>query len=221
MPTLNLLRTDISKLSIEQWNLISNIIHCYDEHCRLSLGLRYMQAQSTLPLKMRYKAASVMNLMRDLLEGAQSIYQNNQDFLSLCSNDRSILLHSTFKYTGSISVNMVKYGVKLMDEPAYYDTIGVISDPSGSPIARRLADRLGCDQITLKLFLTILSFSTTTFTIYSNTPAGILTNLKQMLDIQNKYIELAWRYLVYKYSEEQAVKYFCDVMRVFLLFMLD
>ncbi|CAF4328386.1 unnamed protein product, partial [Rotaria sordida] len=50
-PTLNLLRSDHSTLTIDQWNLISNLSHCYDEYGGILLGEHYIREQNLLPLK--------------------------------------------------------------------------------------------------------------------------------------------------------------------------
>ncbi|CAF3977822.1 unnamed protein product, partial [Rotaria sordida] len=40
-----------------------------------------------------------------------------------------------------------------------------------------------------------------------------LSDIKQILHIQGTYIELAWKYLLYKYNHEQVVKCFSDLIR--------
>ncbi|CAF4344552.1 unnamed protein product [Rotaria sordida] len=65
----------------------------------------------------------------------------------------------------------------------------------------------------MKLFLAILSFSTTRCTIYSNTPLENLSTIKKIFDIQNAYIELLWRYLLYKYNFERSVICFSNLIR--------
>ncbi|CAF5097774.1 unnamed protein product, partial [Rotaria sp. Silwood1] len=64
----------------------------------------------------------------------------------------------------------------------------------------------------MKLFLAILSFSTT----YTNTSTTTFSSTKQILDIQDRYIELTWKYLLYKYNSNQAVKYFSNLIRCVL-----
>ncbi|CAF1341451.1 unnamed protein product [Adineta steineri] len=68
----------------------------------------------------------------------------------------------------------------------------------------------------MKLFLATLCFSTINITVYSNSPPLIFSNIKQILDTQNKYIEITWRYILYKYDHEQAVKCFSDLIRCIL-----
>ncbi len=72
-------------------------------------------------------------------------------------------------------------------------------------IIKRLIDRLDFDITFIELILSVLSFSTTDYTIYTNTNPINLINIKTIIHIHDTYIELTWRYLIYKYQYHQAV----------------
>ncbi|CAF4260715.1 unnamed protein product [Rotaria sp. Silwood2] len=211
--TLNLLQRDQSTLSMDQWTLLSSLSHCYDEYSGLSIGESFMRGQTSLPIKIRFKSAPVLEFIKVLLDGTQLLYKNNRDFFSLSRDDRSILLHTTIKHIGSLSSNFIYYKIHLFSYPAYYDTVGMITNPTTITATKRVAHRLDFDVIVLKLLLAILCFSTFKYTVYSNTPPVNLSNIKQILHIQSTYTELIWRYLVYKFNFEGAVKCFSDLIR--------
>ncbi len=52
----------------------------------------------------------------------------------------------------------------------------------------------------VKIILNIIGFSTINYTKYENTQPINLIDLKTIIDIQDTYTELAWQYLVYKYT---------------------
>ncbi|CAF3836149.1 unnamed protein product [Rotaria sp. Silwood1] len=212
-PTLNLLRSDQSTLTIDQWNLLSNIVNCYEAYNGFLIGESYMHEQHKLPLKLRFKPESVSKLYEMTLEQVQQLYKNNQDFLSLPSHDRSILLHSTFGHTSTLSLNVIAHPVGLFNYSTYYDVLGTMSHPRVIPIAKRIASRLDFDIVIMRLFLAILSFSTINYTVYSDTPPVDSSNTKQILHIQDTYVELTWRYILYKFNYEQAVETFSDFIR--------
>ncbi|CAF2531364.1 unnamed protein product [Rotaria sp. Silwood2] len=217
--TLNLLQSDQSTLNTDQWNLISNLSHCYDEYSGLSIGERFMLEQNALPLKLRFKKEPIKALIQMALDKCQSLYKNNQDFTSLSTDDRSILLHATFKHVASLSSNFIIYKIQLMNYSVYFNVVEMITHPTALPVAKRLADRLDFDMIIMKLFLAILSFSTIHYTVYSNTPPVNLSNIKEIFRIQDTYIEIAWRYLLYKYDFERAVLCLSDLIRC--VFVID
>jgi len=215
LPTLNILQSDQSTLTVDQWNLISNLSHCYDEHSGLAIAERFMREQDNLPIKLRLKSAAMLELYQIMLQDIQSLYRTNQHFLSLPTNDRSTLLHTTMTYTSALSSNFLLCILGLFRRPTYYDILAIITHPSAVLPVKRLANHLDFDIIIMKLFLAILSFSTIGYTFYSNTPPINLSNIKQILEIQDTYTELLWRYLVYKFNYERAVIYISDLIRCF------
>ncbi|CAF1321210.1 unnamed protein product [Rotaria sordida] len=235
-------------LTIDQWNLLSNLSHCYDEHSGLSIGEHFMLEQNALPLKLRFKKEQIKKLIQISLDKCQSLYKNNRDFLSLSIDDRSVLLHSTFTHTAHLSANFIIYKTQLLNYPTYINIVEMLTHPglvsATKPIADQLyfdmiimklflvilsfsttrytvysntpppiADQLYFDMIIMKLFLVILSFSTTRYTVYSNTPPVNLSNIKEILRIQDTYIEITWRYLLYRYNFDRSVICLSDLIR--------
>jgi hypothetical protein len=179
------------------------------------MGERYMGEQSLLPPKRRFRNITMIEFIQNILNESQSLYKSNKDFLSLSTDDRSVILHTTSKFVGSLSSNFIISKVRLMSCSAYFDTIGSISHPRVIKFAERVANRLDFDMTVMKLFLAILSFSTISYTVYSHSPPMNLSNIKEVLRIQNAYIELLWRYLVYKYDFKTAVRCLSELIRCF------
>ncbi|CAF1256092.1 unnamed protein product [Rotaria sp. Silwood1] len=198
---------------MDQWNLLSNLSHCYDEYSGLSIGEHFMRQQISLPIKMRFKSTPVIEFIKILLNETQRLYKNNRDFLSLSTDDRSILLHTTIKHIGSLSSNFIYHKIQLFSYPSYYDAVGIVATPPAIAATKRIADRLDFDIIVMKLLLSILCFSTNQYTVYSNSRSVNLSNIKQILHIQSRYTELLWQYLVYKYNFQGAVKCFSNLIR--------
>lgn len=172
-----------------------------------------MLEQNILPLKCRFKSNLVLDLIQKEVDGAQLLYKNNQDFRLLSTDDQTLLLHRTFPHIGTLSTNFILYKVELSDCPAYYKALELITYPEIIATAKRIAQRVDFDMITMKLLLAIISFSTIEYTIYTNEPPVNLSNIKQIINIQDKYIELTWRYLLYKHGHEYAVGCFSNLIK--------
>ena len=210
---MNLLRADQSTLTVDQWNLLSNLSHCYDGHAGFSIGEQYMFGQNNLPHKLRFKSATIEQLFHVLLDATQPLYKNNRDFLSLSADDRSVLLGTTLTFTASISTNFIFYKIRLMEHSAYYDAVQMMTSTNLVPIAKRFPARLNFDVNVMKLFLAILSFSTFRCIAYPHSSSDNLSNIQEIVRIQDRYIEITWRYLLYTYDHERAVKSFSDFIR--------
>jgi len=210
---LNLLRNDSSTLTIDEWNLLSNISHCYDGHSGISASEHFLQKQNELPLKMRFKTASVAEFLTSIVSEGQVLYERNADFTSICPHDRSLLLRNTVKYVAAIGSCLIARYTRILDNPAFYESAETIYGSSTLANSNRALDLLDCDDLFVKLILALLTFSTFDQTYYTNNASDNLRDVKAILRIQYIYIDLAWRYLIYKCGHERAVIRFSNLIR--------
>lgn len=208
----NLLKTDQSILTIDQWKIFSNLILCYDEHTSLSLVERFIFQQNILPLKLRFKSTYVNELFSLIFAKTKLIFEKNFDFINLHSNDRSILLHHQMKYLIIISSSYIAQQSNLFDHPVFNETIEILSEN----IILSKNKFLCFDILFLKLSFGIISFSSFDYTIR---PIEYLTNIERIIEIQNRYIELTWRYLIYVYDEKQAINCFLNLIQYIFVVM--
>jgi hypothetical protein len=67
------------------------------------------------------------------------------------------------------------------------------------------------DIILVKLALSLFAFSESTYSYFPNISPD-LTNPLIILAIQNKYAEITWKYLLYRYGHYQAVRRFLNII---------
>ncbi|CAF2457322.1 unnamed protein product [Rotaria sp. Silwood2] len=214
--TSNLLQSDQSTLSLDQWNRLSNLVHCFDENSGSAFVEHFLEEQNRLPLKLRFKYASVNEFFKLIMSKVQIAFEKNCDFLSLSRHDRTALLRSTVEYTSSFGGMFIIWQYKLFDYPPFYKSVEMIFQPSASIFTKRVIDQLDPDNTFIKLILSILAFSTIHYTVYRKDVDINLTNIKATLPIQDMYTDLAWRYLLYKYGHHQAVIRFSNLLRCLL-----
>lgn len=217
MTTVNILQADSSTLTTDQWNLLSNLSNCYDENSGLSVCENFMHDQNNLPLKLRFKSSALIEFFASTLQISPLLYLKNRDFLSLCSDDRSLLLQGTCRTTLSFTTNFVYRQTRVCDYPTFYPTLALITNQNVSTAIERLQPLLDFDVIIMKLFVAILSFSTVQYENITHSNLSGFVNLKEVLRIQDSYIELAWKYFVYQYDYKRAVGYFTHLIRCFFI----
>jgi hypothetical protein len=200
-------------LTTDQWLLLSNLIHCYDEHSGSMMALKFISEQNIFPPKLRYKFQSVNKFVTENIIQVQRIVEKNGDYLSLSSQDRSILLRNTIKHIGCFGATFILHHTHLLDDPTFNKTVELIFGSDVMLSIKPINNTYDSDITFIKLILSILAFSTIHYTIYTNTSPINLTNLKLIIHIQDTYTELTWRYLIYKYNEEQAIKRFSNLIR--------
>ena len=79
---------------------------------------------------------------------------------------------------------------------------------------RRTAERLDRDVVFVKLLMSLLIFSTFDwFPDPSRDHSMDLSDAKTIVNLQNRYIELMWRYLVHRDDDQRAVRCFSNLLR--------
>ncbi|CAF0971752.1 unnamed protein product [Rotaria sp. Silwood1] len=217
IPTLNLLESDQSILSVDQWNLLSNLVHRFDENSGYAFVERFIDQQNRLPLKLRFKHSSVNDFFTSMKRNIQLVFEKNRHFLSLSHHDRTALLRSTVEYTTSVGGMFTVRQYKLFDYPPFYESAEMIFHPSAAMLTKCVIDQLDPDNTFIKLVLAIVAFSTINYTVYRKNIQIGFTNIKAILPIQDMYTDLTWRYLLYKYGHREAVIRFSKLLRCLFL----
>ena len=215
--TSNLLRSDPLSLTIDQWNLLSSLVRCFDEHSDYSFVERFINEQNSLPLKLRFKYASVSDFFTSMLIKVQLVFEKNRDLLSLSIHDRTSLLRNTVEYTASIGGMFILHQSRLLDDITFLRSTEMIFQSNAMSLIKRVNDQFDSDDTFCKIILAILAFSTISYTVYNENVQTNLINIKAILPIQDMYTELAWRYLLHKYDHHQAVIRFSNLIRFLLL----
>ncbi|CAF3442415.1 unnamed protein product [Rotaria sp. Silwood1] len=213
IPTLNLLQSDQSILTLDQWNLLSNLVHCFDENSGYTFVERFIEEQNRLPLKLRFKHSLVYDFFTSMMGNVQIAFEKNRDFLSLSRHDRITLLRSTVEYTSTIGSMFTLRQYKLFDYPPFYESAEMIFQPSATIFIKRVIDQLDSDNTFIKLILAIVAFSTINYIVYRKNTEIDMANNKVILPFQDMYTDLTWRYLLYKYDHHEAVKRFLNLLR--------
>ncbi|CAF4191474.1 unnamed protein product [Rotaria magnacalcarata] len=212
-PTLNLLDSNQSTLSIDKWNFLSNLVRCFDENSGYKFVADFIEEQSALPLKLRFKYSSVNPFFTSMMSKVQLVFEKNRDFLLLSQHDRTVLLKNTVEYTATIGGMFILRQSRLLDDFSFSQSAEMIFQPSGMIFIKRVIDQFDSDDTFIKLILTILAFATINYTVYRKNIQINLTNMKVILPIQDMYTELTWQYLVDKYGHLQAVKRFSNLFK--------
>ena len=190
---------------------------CYDEQNVLSLAEQFIAQQNILPLKLRFKCGSVQDFLSALFGKAQSLFNQNPDFRSLHPEDRSLLLHRQMKYLIILSSSFIAQQSHLFAYPAFNKATETLF---GTCVIT--TNKLLCFDVPfVKLALGMICFSSYDYTIDGNLPTPHLTNIKRIVEVQDMYIELAWRYLIYVYDDKQAISYILNLSHCILRVIND
>lgn len=212
------MQTNHFTLSSDQWNLLSNLVNRFDEHGGYSYVQQFIHERNTVPVKLRFKLSAVKQFFLSIQTKMQLVFENNQHFILLSRNDRQILLQQTIEHTTILGALFAIRQHQLFDNVSFYDSTELIFQSKATIFMRQIIDRLDLDDTLIKLVIAILSFSTINSIVYTkSTKTTLFLNIRRILAVQNLYIDLAWRYLLYKYGYVESVLKFDKVIQCIFL----
>ena len=195
-----------------QWTLLSNLLQNYQEGKLFSITQTIKYENDSLRF---LNPSSVQNLLRSFYETAGNSLQFNADIAHLESDDRSILLHTAANNVACIGGIMTLFHSQLIHYELLWKYLENIYGKIAMHYNRWSALFTEPDMILCKLSIALFAFSTNTRMLCRNVQ-GEYQNVKRILSIQDKYAEVTWKYLLYKYGYEESIKRYVHVIRWFL-----
>ena len=176
-----------------------------------------MSEQNALPIRFRYKLRDVTDMYKSLL-GRIQVFENNRDTLVLCPEDQSTLIHSSVILTSAFGMIFVLQQTKILFDSVFRTSNVRLFGSNSLQFTDQTTYFYDSDITFLKLIMAALSFSTLNYPVFKNTIPKNLTDIKAVLRIQDAYIELAWKYMVYKHGFEHSVLRFNQLLRCLFAF---
>ena len=175
--------------------------------------------QPTVP-DLSVVSAADESLLNELLAGfyqeGAKLWRFNQGFQHLSSQDRSILLATALNNTiclyGIFSFSRTKGFWNQLKLVKYFD------DLYGSQTMkyhRWSAEFVQVDEVLFKLALPLFGLSTLSRSLQPNL-ADEYTDVKTIVDLEGRYAEVLWKYLLYRYTLKEAVQRYLSIIRWFL-----
>jgi len=200
--TINLLEQDQSLLNTDQWTLLSNLIHSYDEHNALPVGKAFMKELESLHPKLRFKIEpkKIVEIVTVFYQATEPFIQSNRDFASLPLHDRSVVLRGAIDNVSCLGGGFIIRESGLITNLAFRqgleNTFGTVPYKFTLTAISLLDEDINLVKLTLSLF----AFCTSSCTVFNENSSFM-------------YAELIWKYLLYQYTFDQAVKRFSHLVK--------
>lgn len=186
--------------------ILSNLINGYRESNFLTFAQRLIETHDVI----QSTNTTYQSFIQDYVTAGTYI-RLNDDLCKLSYNDRSIILRSASDSVICMGAAFAEHYYNLFSLPKFLNAIEVTYGKRMVDIHRWAMKFIDPDVILIKLSLSLFALSETTF-LYSPNISMDLTNSINILKIQNKYAEIIWKYLFYRYGHEQAVKRFLNLI---------
>ena len=209
---------------MDQWNLLSNIVHAYDEQNLILRTQDSLKQQSSLPLKFRSKKSYTLELIGTFYAAIQPFLERLPHYQTLSPDIRRVLVQNNVRGTGAFNAMFAAREAKLFENEAHLVTCNEIYGVDYIEKLQRLAARMETNGTLIKIMLIILAFSSNcsivTFDQSHRSAHNLLARSSlTLLQTQGTFITMMWKYLVYQYGFPEAVrrldslvKYYLDVL---------
>ena len=218
---MSLLESDKSLLTSNQWTLLSNLLNCYNDYKLLLYGQRLMDACNNLQFTNIIDPILIGEYLSSIYDTTGIYLHSNYDICQLPFDDRTILLRGA---ANNVASTIAAFGATYFHLLSLEPILNIMLNMYGRRIVdihRWAMKFLDPDIVLIKLAISIFALSETTYS-YLPDISTHLTNPLLILEIQNRYVEITWKYLLYRYGHYQAVKRFLNLTLWFnalILFM--
>lgn len=219
--TLNLLQNDRSTLSKDDWNVLSNILHAYEATDIISHTKHLLQNQSTLPIKIRSKASTQFDIVKHFYLNIQSFIESTPYHQQLSKQDYEQLIEQNLQVSGAINGMFIVRESQAIDYPAFRAGCDAIYPPYVTADYIKLITQMHPNSVYMKIILMVLVFSTICRIVTFNSSIKISSNSNSLFifNIQNIFVTVYWKYLLYQHGFRDAVQLLNDLSKFILNIM--
>ena len=162
------------------------------------------------------KPALARKFFSEVYKTSGLYFLSNNDIRGLLSGDRFVLLRSAVDSVACLSGAWIWSQSQIYNHQAF---LTVFVDFYGKDFLDRMQHAvklIDADIILAKLSLSLFAFSNH-IGMYSPSMTRTLTNASPIVQIQNSYAEITWKYLLYRYGHDQAVIRYTNLIQCLLV----
>ncbi|CAF1404496.1 unnamed protein product [Adineta steineri] len=202
-------------LVASDWTLISNVVHAFDAFSPVSEVRRAVETLNASSFNQSLDVSQSLHLMSSFYHSLQSFISSIPDFKILTPSEQCSLFQRNM--LGLLCIG----GMYFMRESGIFDkpeSEMLVLPLYGTEVikhAKVICQQLNYDPIVFKLMLVALAFSSNCYMIQNpgNTDKdSLLLGTFRLLGSQNVYIELMWKYLMYRYDYQYSVNRFSNLI---------
>lgn len=213
--TLALLQRERSLLTNDQWTLISNIIHLYDDLHPIEQIRQSIEQMAYLPAKLRLKPVGIALIVNRFYANIQPFIQRCPDFIGLPSSVGQALIRRNISLVGGCNTLLLCRELALSEFSFIKSASFLLYGDEVIFRSLQQVDQVDSNGNLVKILMMILFFSSNTSAIKFD-PAYISQSFSSStagIGIQDLYVTIFWKYLLYLYGFDHAVLRFSSLIK--------
>jgi hypothetical protein len=199
--------------------LLSNVVRAYDKFSSIPHLRDIIQQLSRTPISLTFSKLKSFNVLESVSASTQTFIRCLPDFQILTTTDQCSLLERNLRVTSCLNCMSVTRDLDLLESHQLPTDAMIIYGPETLSRAKRLVERLDPDSVLMKLMLVTLTFSSNCLIMSASDNVrndSLLSGTFRLLGSQNVYVELLWKYMMYRYGYRETVIRFSNLVKQIL-----
>lgn len=174
---------------------------------------------SSLPIELQLNVISPLEIISQMFTSMQSFIKSSPDFQILTINEKTSLCERNLNGVTGFYSTLFFRNTGILSNIKYMEAFASVYGSELMSILKSTNDRLDPDSTLIKLILIVFAFSSNCFlgNKHNNLERdGLLNGTFRLLGSQNVYLELLWKYMIYRYGYNQAVLRFSQLIQRYL-----
>lgn len=217
--TLDLLNTDRSSLTNHEWTMLSNVIHAYDKFDPTSKVIDDARNLHILPRECLFDSSHTHNLFTTYYTTARLFLASSADYKVLTVDEQCSLLKRNLTGLFIFCAEITCRDLDMLNDPLWNHTLTYTLGSDLIERKRYLNSRLELDTTLIKFMLIIIAFSSNCFMLDERQTIRndhLLYGTFRLLGSQNAFVEILWKYMLYRYGYRDTVLRFSQLVKQIL-----
>jgi hypothetical protein len=174
--------------------------------------------QSSLPPKFRFKSTDTLNIIGLVIQSIQPTIEHSHDFLLLSKDARRALIRHNLIGVGTIHGWFATNEINVISDPILVSTCNELYGSDYLTEILSIYSRLETNLTIVKIMIFVLIFSSNLSIVTFENEKNIImiSNSIKFVKIQDIYITVLWKYLIYQYGFIEAVRRFNGLIKTTL-----
>ena len=200
------------------WALLSNIIHSYDAQDIYSRLDFYLKEQLTMPIKLRSKPSLIYNCVNETLYALIFFIKKSSHFQFLSLDTQRRLVKNNVILANCVDRLLITREMNLMSNVHFYQAFKMIYGVDYTNRCVSLPQKIDTNVVLVKIILFVLFFSSNSSIVLFDDSIEWEkpSEFETVLQMQNLYVTLLWKYLVHQYGQTEAVLRYSSLVKITL-----
>ncbi len=213
---LDLLHTYRSCLSTSDQTLISNVVHAFDNFIPIIQTRQTIEYLSTWSSSIGFDLSQILSMFTTFYTSTESFISSTADFQILTVEEKCSLYQRNLHGVLHLCATFILRLSGMFDCSAHEKLIISVYGYDIFQQTKRIALQLDYDLVIIKLMLLILAFSSNCYMVDEHENMHndrLLYGTFRLFGSQNFYVEVLWKYIIYRYDYYDAALRFAKLIK--------